>query len=109
MAQLRRAAILGNAPFRDNIQQVILGIEAIREGESLDRTIPFYSISLEYYERMVKNYENFNLYSATREYNLTQPFKVQLEQFESGEITISELGAKIHNDENLNVRCKSIG
>lgn len=105
-ALLRRAAEMGNDPFRRNIDMALRGIDAIRNDQTLPADQRFYESSLSFYSSAKRKFEGFTLQSATRNYNLQDSYADKIEQFESGEISLSELGYIIYNDEDLDIQCK---
>jgi len=106
IAQLNNASNFGNEPLKRNTQEAIYGINCIIEGISIENNRSFYLSTLNQYRTIVSRFETFNLSSSKKQYDLSESHGPQIELFEKGEISISDLGRVIKEDETLSGTCK---
>ncbi|MCB9304074.1 MAG: hypothetical protein H6566_25845 [Lewinellaceae bacterium] len=105
-AILIRSKEYGNDPYKRNIDHVIHGIDCLIKNDPIDDSRLFYLSSLKNFQDIKENYARFNLSSSKKEYDLSEKYFRQLQDFENGEVTIYELGNIILSDNDLENNCK---
>ena len=106
-AQLKKAKKIANQTLKDNITNVIIGIEAIENKTSVSKSIPFYKSLFDIQNTFNNNIDKIDRFkSRTLKYPLDERYLEQLDSVIEGELHVGDLLNEILIDEDKDLDFK---